>query len=80
MSAGFDTRALFVGLGVSVGVFVGSGIFKSANPEKRARAIVLATTYYDDAKKLAEISEELGEPMVGINSAELQTRYEDRGW
>lgn len=64
----------------SEGVFVGSGIFKSANPEKRARAIVLATTYYDDAKKLAEISEELGEPMVGINSAELQTRYEDRGW
>ncbi|MFR5264735.1 pyridoxal 5'-phosphate synthase lyase subunit PdxS [Clostridium sp.] len=71
--------ALMMQLG-SEGVFVGSGIFKSANPEKRARAIVLATTYYDDAKKLAEISEELGEPMVGINSAELQTRYEDRGW
>lgn len=71
--------ALMMQLG-SEGVFVGSGIFKSENPEKRARAIVLATTYYDDAKKLAEISEELGEPMVGINSAELQTRYEDRGW
>lgn len=64
----------------SEGVFVGSGIFKSANPEKRARAIVLATTYYDDSKKLAEISADLGEPMTGINSAELQTKYEERGW
>lgn len=71
--------ALMMQLG-SEGVFVGSGIFKSANPEKRARAIVLATTYYDDSKKLAEISADLGEPMTGINSAELQTRYEERGW
>lgn len=71
--------ALMMQLG-SEGVFVGSGIFKSANPEKRARAIVLATTYYDDSKKLAEISADLGEPMLGINSAELQTRYEERGW
>ncbi|WP_055070546.1 pyridoxal 5'-phosphate synthase lyase subunit PdxS [Clostridium massiliamazoniense] len=71
--------ALMMQLG-SEGVFVGSGIFKSTNPEKRARAIVLATTYYDDSKKLAEISADLGEPMTGINSAELQTRYEERGW
>ena len=71
--------ALMMQLG-SEGVIVGSGIFKSTNPEKRARAIVLATTYYDDSKKLAEISADLGEPMTGINSAELQTRYEERGW
>jgi len=48
------------------GVFVGSGIFKSANPEKRARAIVLATTHYDDPEILAEVSEDLGEAMPGI--------------
>ena len=52
--------ALMMQLG-SDGVFVGSGIFKSRNPEKRARAIVLATTYYNDPIKLAEISEDLGE-------------------
>ena len=61
------------------GVFVGSGIFKSDNPEKRARAIVLATTYYNDSKKLAEVSEDLGEAMFGINANELETRYEERG-
>lgn len=64
----------------SEGVFVGSGIFKSDNPEKRARAIVLATTYYNDPKKLAEVSEDLGEAMFGINANELETRYEERGW
>ena len=52
-------------LGVD-GVFVGSGIFKSSNPVKRARAMVQAVTHYNDAKILAEISEDLGEPMVGI--------------
>ena len=57
-----------------------SGIFKSDNPEKRARAIVLATTYYNDPKKLAEVSEDLGEAMFGINANELETRYEERGW
>lgn len=71
--------ALMMQLG-SEGVFVGSGIFKSANPEKRARAIVLATTYYNEPKKLAELSEDLGEPMFGINADELKTRYEERGW
>ncbi|MBC7097927.1 pyridoxal 5'-phosphate synthase lyase subunit PdxS [Candidatus Bipolaricaulota bacterium] len=48
------------------GVFVGSGIFKSQNPEKRARAIVLACTHYDDPELLAEVSEDLGEPMAGV--------------
>ena len=71
--------ALMMQLG-SEGVFVGSGIFKSDNPEKRARAIVLATTYYNDPKKLAEVSEDLGEAMFGINTNELETRYEERGW
>lgn len=71
--------ALMMQLG-SEGVFVGSGIFKSADPEKRARAIVLATTYYNEPKKLAELSENLGEPMFGINADELKTRYEERGW
>ncbi len=71
--------ALMMQLG-SEGVFVGSGIFKSDNPEKRARAIVLATTYYNDPKKLAEVSEDLGEAMFGINANELESRYEERGW
>ena len=71
--------ALMMQLG-SEGVFVGSGIFKSDNPEKRARAIVLATIYYNDPKKLAEVSEDLGEAMFGINANELETRYEERGW
>mgnify|MGYP005851709435 FL=1 len=71
--------ALMMQLGCD-GVFVGSGIFKSKNPEKRARAIVLATTYYDDAKKLAEVSEDLGEAMSGINAKEVSTRYAERGW
>ncbi len=53
------------------GVFVGSGIFKSEDPEKRARAIVLATTHYDDPELLAEVSEDLGEPMAGIAIEEI---------
>lgn len=71
--------ALMMKLG-SEGVFVGSGIFKSDNPEKRARAIVLATTYYNDPEKLAEVSEDLGGAMSGINSAEVATKYAQRGW
>ena len=71
--------ALMMQLG-SEGVFVGSGIFKSDNPEKRARAIVLATTYYDNPEKLAEVSEDLGGAMSGINANEVQTKYAERGW
>lgn len=71
--------ALMMQLG-SEGVFVGSGIFKSDNPEKRARAIVLATTYYNDPEKLAEVSEDLGGAMSGINANEIQTKYAERGW
>lgn len=71
--------ALMMQLG-SDGVFVGSGIFKSGNPEKRARAIVLATTYYNDPVKLAEVSEDLGAPMSGIASSEVEVKYEERGW
>lgn len=61
------------------GVFVGSGIFKSGNPAKRARAIVESVTHYQDPVKLAEISEDLGEAMVGINCDELAVKMEERG-
>lgn len=71
--------ALMMQLGAE-GVFVGSGIFKSQNPEKRARAIVLATTYYNDPKVLAEISEDLGEPMFGLDVKEIETSLSERGW
>lgn len=71
--------ALMMQLG-SEGVFVGSGIFKSDNPEKRARAIVLATTYYNDPEKLAEFSTDLGGAMSGISAEEIQTQYAERGW
>lgn len=71
--------ALMMQLG-SEGVFVGSGIFKSGNPEKRARAIVLATTYYNNPEKLAEVSEDLGEAMSGTCTSELQVQYANRGW
>ena len=71
--------ALMMQLG-SEGVFVGSGIFKSGDPEKRARAIVLATTYYNDPIKLAEVSEDLGKAISGINYSETTTKYEERGW
>jgi len=71
--------ALMMQLGCD-GVFVGSGIFKSDNPEKRARAIVLATTYYNDPEKLAEVSTDLGDAMSGISAEEIQTQYAKRGW
>lgn len=71
--------ALMMQLGCD-GVFVGSGIFKSDDPEKRAKAIVLATTYYNDFEKLAEVSEDLGGAMIGINAKEVATRYAERGW
>jgi len=51
--------------------FVGSGIFKSANPSKRAKAIVIATTHYQDAKLIAEVSKELGDPMPGLDIASI---------
>ena len=60
------------------GVFVGSGIFKSGNPAKRARAIVQAVTNYKDAKLIAELSEDLGEAMVGINEQEIQLLMAER--
>lgn len=73
--------ALMMQLG-SEGVFVGSGIFKSGNPEKRAAAIVKATTYYDDPAVLAEVSEDLGQAMSGLDIREIPEweRYADRGW
>ena len=61
------------------GVFVGSGIFKSGNPAKRAAAIVKAVTNYNDADILAELSEDLGEAMVGINEQEIQLLMAQRG-
>ena len=61
------------------GVFVGSGIFKSGNPEKRAKAIVQAVTNYQDAGMLAKLSEDLGEAMVGINEQEIQILMAERG-
>lgn len=70
--------ALMMQLGAE-GVFVGSGIFKSGNPEKRASAIVQAVTNYNDAKKLAELSEDLGEAMVGINEHEIEVLMAERG-
>jgi pyridoxal 5'-phosphate synthase pdxS subunit len=73
--------ALMMQLGVD-GVFVGSGIFKSGNPAKRAKAIVMAVTHYNDPKILAEVSEDLGEPMVGINVVSLPEpeKMAGRGW
>ena len=70
--------ALMMQLGAE-GVFVGSGIFKSGNPEKRANAIVKAVTNYTDAKMIAELSEDLGEAMVGINESEIQLLMAERG-
>ena len=70
--------ALMMQLGAE-GVFVGSGIFKSGNPEKRARAIVQATTNFNDPKLLAELSEDLGEAMVGINEQEIELLMAERG-
>lgn len=70
--------ALMMQLGAE-GVFVGSGIFKSGNPAKRAAAIVQAVTNYTDAKLIAELSEDLGEAMVGINEQEIALIMEERG-
>jgi pyridoxal 5'-phosphate synthase pdxS subunit len=73
--------ALCMQLGAD-GVFVGSGIFKSGNPETRAKAIVEATTHFNDPKVLADVSAGLGEPMVGISTASLDPSQllETRGW
>ncbi|EGW36102.1 MULTISPECIES: pyridoxal 5'-phosphate synthase lyase subunit PdxS [unclassified Desulfosporosinus] len=73
--------ALMMHLGVD-GIFVGSGIFKSGDPKARAKAIVLATTHYKDAKLLAEISKDLGQPMSGIEISTLadSQRMQERGW
>ena len=73
--------ALMMNLGVD-GIFVGSGIFKSSNPAAVAKAIVLATTHFKDAKILAEISKDLGKPMSGIEISTLKDsqRMQERGW
>ena len=73
--------ALMMQLGMD-GVFVGSGIFKSADPERRARAIVQAVTHYDDPHILAEVSRGLGEPMQGLEIAAIppEERLAVRGW
>ena len=70
--------ALMMQLGAE-GVFVGSGIFKSGNPAKRAQAIVKAVTNYNNPKMLAELSEDLGEAMVGINEQEIELIMSERG-
>lgn len=73
--------ALMMHLGCD-GIFVGSGIFKSGDPKARAKAIVLATTHYKDAKLLADISKDLGQPMSGIEISTLtdSQRMQERGW
>jgi pyridoxal 5'-phosphate synthase pdxS subunit len=73
--------ALMMQLGCD-GIFVGSGVFKSEDPMKRARAIVAATTYFKDPKVLAEVSRDLGEAMVGIDISTIkpEERMQDRGW
>ena len=73
--------AMMMQLGAE-GVFVGSGIFKSGDPEKRAKAIVQATQHYDDPKVIADVSRGLGEAMVGINVADLPAPHKlaERGW
>ena len=70
--------ALMMQLGAE-GVFVGSGIFKSGNPAKRAQAIVKAVANFNDAKLIAELSEDLGEAMVGINESEIELLMAERG-
>jgi pyridoxal 5'-phosphate synthase pdxS subunit len=73
--------ALMMQLGCD-GVFVGSGIFKSGDPAKRAKAIVEATTHFEDADIIAHVSRDLGEPMVGINISDIpdSERMQERGW
>lgn len=70
--------ALMMQLGAE-GVFVGSGIFKSGDPRKRAEAIVKAVTNFEDYRMLAELSEDLGEAMVGINEQEIELLMAERG-
>ena len=70
--------ALMMQLGAE-GVFVGSGIFKSGNPAKRAQAIVKAVANFEDAELIASLSEDLGEAMVGINEQEIELIMEERG-
>lgn len=71
--------ALMMQLGCD-GIFVGSGIFKSDNPEKRAKAIVKATTYFKDPEVLAKVSEDLGGAMSGLKISKLETEFAERGW
>jgi len=73
--------AMMMQLG-SDGVFVGSGIFKSSDPESRAKAIVEAVTHFDDPKVIAEVSKGLGEPMKGIEISDIpkDQRLQERGW
>ncbi|WZL71948.1 pyridoxal 5'-phosphate synthase lyase subunit PdxS [Clostridiaceae bacterium 35-E11] len=71
--------ALMMQLGCD-GVFVGSGIFKSSNPKKRAKAIVSAVTYFNDPQIVAEVSEDLGEAMYGLEISKLDTEFANRGW
>ena len=73
--------AIMMQLG-SDGVFVGSGIFKSTNPEQRAKAIVESVAHYDDASVVAEVSKNLGDAMVGIDIDEIpkEQRLQERGW
>jgi len=71
--------ALAMQLGAEA-VFVGSGIFKSEDPSPRAKAIVEATTHFNDADILAKVSRGLGAPMTGIEMDEINQRYADRGW
>jgi pyridoxal 5'-phosphate synthase pdxS subunit len=73
--------ALMMQLGAD-GVFVGSGIFKSSNPEVRAKAIVEATTHYQDPKIIAEVSKNLGEAMAGLDIKQIPTEelLAQRGW
>ena len=71
--------ALMMQLGVD-GVFVGSGIYKSEDPATMARAIVEATTHYQDPDVLAKVSHGLGDPMAGLEIGTLETRLQDRGW
>jgi pyridoxal 5'-phosphate synthase pdxS subunit len=71
--------ALMMQLGVD-GVFVGSGIYKSEDPPTMARAIVEATTHFQDPDVLAKVSHGLGDPMAGLEIGSLETRLQERGW
>ena len=71
--------ALMMQLGCD-GIFVGSGVFKSDEPDVRARAIVEATTHYMDADVLAKVSRGIGAPMTGIGMDEISVKYAERGW